>query len=215
MTTVKNNKLKSSLTPRQNEIYDFIKNTIRAKFTPPTIKEIMLNFKLKSTNGVNDVLNVLEHKGYIIRQPGKARGIELCETLSISPIIQSPVRKAVIVGSGSADNSYSIFMSPVGEILLDQNFFPNNVFVSIVSDDAMDKEGILKNDLVIVKQCNDFENDNLVFAISGNNNVIRRLSFLARGEKFLIAANRYYNKINVIESETVILGLVIGLIRKM
>ncbi|MBL0331347.1 MAG: hypothetical protein IPP65_00615 [Chlorobi bacterium] len=79
----------------------------------------------------------------------------------------------------------------------------------------MDKEGILKNDLVIVKQCNDFENDNLVFAISGNNNVIRRLSFLARGEKFLIAANRYYNKINVIESETVILGLVIGLIRKM
>lgn len=67
MTTVKNNKLKSSLTPRQNEIYDFIKNTIRAKFTPPTIKEIMLNFKLKSTNGVNDVLNVLEHKGYIIR----------------------------------------------------------------------------------------------------------------------------------------------------
>lgn len=36
----------------------------------------------------------------------------------------------------------------------------------------MDKEGILKNDLVIVKQCNDFENDNLVFAISGNNNVI-------------------------------------------
>lgn len=189
------NKGKISLTPRQNEVYDFIKSKIQSNYSPPTITEIMHHFKLKSTNGINDMLNVLETKGYIRRITGKSRGIELCEQLSISPTVSLPVRKTVIVGDGDAQNPFSVFMSPIGEILLDQNFFPNNVFMGVVADDAMDNEGIFKGDYVIVRQANNFEDKSLVFAIVGNKNVVRRLNISARDEKSLISVNRFYSKI--------------------
>ena len=65
------------LTERQQEIYDFIAFTIRDKGYPPTIREIMDQFNIASTNGVRTTLAALEKKGHIKRRPMLSRGIEL------------------------------------------------------------------------------------------------------------------------------------------
>nr|AGS52731.1 SOS-response repressor and protease LexA [uncultured bacterium contig00069] len=59
-------------TPRQQAIYSYIKEFIRSRKYPPTIREIGDKFGIKSTNGVRDALNALEKKGLIkkILKPG-------------------------------------------------------------------------------------------------------------------------------------------------
>ena len=65
------------LTPRQQEVYDFLENHLRDRGYPPTLREICSNFGLKSTRAASDHLQALERKGYITRTPDRSRGIEL------------------------------------------------------------------------------------------------------------------------------------------
>ncbi len=65
------------LTARQREIFEFIKNMIRTKGRPPSIREIGESFDMHSTNGVRAVLEALERKGFIKRDRYTSRGIEL------------------------------------------------------------------------------------------------------------------------------------------
>src|SRR5712692_6912137 len=67
----------SSLTERQREIYDFIRNKIEGRGYGPTVREIGLGFDIKSPNGVMCHLKALEKKGLIIREGFSARAIQL------------------------------------------------------------------------------------------------------------------------------------------
>src|SRR5713101_2972355 len=69
----------SSLTERQREIYDFIRNKIEGRGYGPTVREIGLGFDIKSPNGVMCHLKALEKKGLIIREGFSARAIQLVD----------------------------------------------------------------------------------------------------------------------------------------
>lgn len=65
------------LTPRQKEIYEFIRDKIENRGYPPTVREIGGAFGIKSTNGVMCHLAALAEKGCIERDRGTWRGIRL------------------------------------------------------------------------------------------------------------------------------------------
>lgn len=201
-----------SLTPRQNEIYEFIRACIQQQGAPPTIPEIGAKFGMKSTNGVNDLLNVLERKGYIIRRRGTARGIALTDQAPPADPKSKGVKKLPIVGEGEASNPFSIFLNPQGVLALDPQLVPTgNAFLAVVADDGMDKEGILKGDYVVVQQNPNPPNGALVFALVGNDQVVRRRS---PDGHHLLSANRYYPKLGMAEMEDVqIMGEVTGVLR--
>src|SRR6266849_2994657 len=67
----------SQLTDRQREIYDFIRDKIESRGYGPTVREIGLNFDIKSPNGVMCHLKALEKKGLIVRETFSARAIQL------------------------------------------------------------------------------------------------------------------------------------------
>src|SRR6185295_19277493 len=69
----------SQLTPRQREIYDFIRVKIETRGYGPTVREIGTNFKIKSPNGVMCHLKALEKKGLILREGFSARAIQLVD----------------------------------------------------------------------------------------------------------------------------------------
>src|SRR5215831_12017751 len=69
----------SQLTPRQREIYDFIRSKIEGRGYGPTVREIGLEFEIKSPNGVMCHLKALEKKGLIIREGFSARAIQLVD----------------------------------------------------------------------------------------------------------------------------------------
>ena len=55
----------------------FIQEFIAANRYPPTIREITEGCDLSSTSVATYQLDILEHRGLIIRYRGKARGIRL------------------------------------------------------------------------------------------------------------------------------------------
>src|SRR5229473_6427348 len=69
----------SSLTERQREIYEFIREKIENRGYGPTVREIGTGFDIKSPNGVMCHLKALEKKGLIIREGFSARAIQLVD----------------------------------------------------------------------------------------------------------------------------------------
>ena len=68
-----------ALTPRQREIYNFIRSKIQGRGYGPTVREIGLHFEIKSPNGVMCHLKALQKKGLIHREPNMSRAIQLLE----------------------------------------------------------------------------------------------------------------------------------------
>src|SRR6476469_2168525 len=63
------------LTQRQQMVLDFIRQSIADRGYPPTLREIGMQMGIRSTNGVNDHLRALEHKGYLTREDMKSRSL--------------------------------------------------------------------------------------------------------------------------------------------
>lgn len=66
-----------SLTDRQLAIVQFIRQSIEANHRPPTFREIMLHFGMRSTSGVTCHLIALAKKGIIDWDRTSTRGIKL------------------------------------------------------------------------------------------------------------------------------------------
>ena len=54
------------ITPKQQQILDYIKEEILSKGYPPTVREICEKVGLKSTSSVHSHLETLEKNGYIL-----------------------------------------------------------------------------------------------------------------------------------------------------
>src|SRR6202165_6343231 len=81
------------LTERQREILDYLRKMLRENAYPPTVREIGLAIGLSSSSTVQNHLNTLERKGYIHRDPSKARAIELVEK---DPLAAVPGRGNIV-----------------------------------------------------------------------------------------------------------------------
>lgn len=67
------------ITPKQEEILEYIKDCILKKGYPPSVREICEAVSLKSTSSVHSHLESLEKNGYIHRDPTKPRTIEIID----------------------------------------------------------------------------------------------------------------------------------------
>src|SRR3954453_19447230 len=74
-----------ALTPRQREIYTFIRSKIQGRGYGPTVREIGVNFHIKSPNGVMCHLKALQKKGLIHREPNMSRAIQLLDDPATAP----------------------------------------------------------------------------------------------------------------------------------
>ena len=63
------------ITAKQQEILEYIKETILKKGYPPAVREICEAVHLKSTSSVHSHLETLEQNGYIRRNYGHRRHI--------------------------------------------------------------------------------------------------------------------------------------------
>jgi repressor LexA len=68
-----------ALSEKQKKILEFLKEEIRTKGYPPSVREICNAVGLKSTSTVHGYLERLEKKGFIRRDPAKPRAIEILD----------------------------------------------------------------------------------------------------------------------------------------
>ena len=104
------------ITPKQQEILDFIKQEIISRGYPPAVREICEAVSLKSTSSVHSHLETLEKNGYIRRDPTKPRAIEIVddqfnltrrETVNV-PIIGTVAAGQPILAAENIENYFPI-----------------------------------------------------------------------------------------------------------
>ncbi|NLO24090.1 MAG: transcriptional repressor LexA [Fibrobacter sp.] len=208
-------KTKAKLTERQQEIYDFIKESTLKSNMPPTVREIGDHFNISSTNGVRSVLAVLIKKGYINRTPRLSRGIEIIET----PIKNNPeplILEVPIVGSAAAGEPILAVQNIEGTVTVDRDFLANrkDVFALHVKGDSMINAGIFNGDLIFAKEQKTAEYGEIIVAQIEDEATIKY--FHPKTDWIeLHAANPKYEPIIVKpEKPFSIAGRVIGIMRK-
>ena len=92
---------KQKLSPKQEQILEYIKSQILEKGYPPAVREICAAVSLKSTSSVHSHLESLESKGYIRRDPTKPRAIEIIDDdfqLTRREVVNIPIVGTVTAG---------------------------------------------------------------------------------------------------------------------
>lgn len=204
------------LTARQREIFEFIRNMIRTKGRPPSIREIGESFQIRSTNGVRAVLEALERKGYIRRDRYTSRGIELLKE-PLDQSLSDRYREVFWIGRVAAGTPIWAEQNIEGSFLLDREFVPGEeVFSLRVHGDSMIDAGIYDGDFVLVKRQPHADPGDVVVAQIGEEATVKKF-FPERRRIRLEPANPEYGPI-VVERDTpgfAIAGKVIGLLRRM
>jgi len=192
------------LTPRQQEILDFIRNSVEVLGAPPTRAEIATAFGFASPNAAEDHLKALARKGAINLEPGSARGIRLVEQLGLP-----------LVGSVAAGSPILAVENLQGRYALDAGLFsPRADFLLKVRGLSMIDAGIFDGDLLAVHKTDQARDGQIVVARLDEEVTVKRLQRRG-GHIELIAENPDFEPIIVRPGEVdfAIEGIAVGLIR--
>lgn len=199
------------ITAKQQEILDYIKETILKKGYPPAVREICEAVHLKSTSSVHSHLETLERNGYIRRDPTKPRTIEILDDvfgLTRREMVQVPIIGTVAAGQPLLAEEHIEDYFPIPAEIL-----PNEqTFMLRVKGESMINAGIFDGDQVIVTQTSTARNGEIVVALVEDSATVKRF-FKEDGHYRLQPENDSMEPIIVNEVE--ILGKVIGLFRLM
>jgi repressor LexA len=198
------------LNKRESEILHFIKSETSRKGYPPSVREIGMAVGLKSSSTVHGYLNSLEEKGYIRRNPSKPRAIEILDDTSISvkkEMVNIPLVGRITAGSPilAQESVEDVYPLPYDLVRADNTFMLN------VTGDSMVGAGILEGDMLIVKKQNYASNGDIVVALLEDEATVKTF-YKEAGHVRLQPENEYMEPIIV--NDVLILGKVIGLIRK-
>jgi len=205
---------REELTPNQHRVLNFLKDFLREKGFPPTLREIASHFGLKGPRGPQKTLNILEKKGFIRKVPGGSRAIEILSypQFSLTHILPVP-----IVGRVQAGEPILAIENIEGYINLDRTLVASeDVFLLRVEGDSMIDAHIQDGDFALVKPQPDAENGEIVVALIEDEATIKRI-FHRRDLIRLEPANPKMEPIVVKKGEKMvtIVGKVIGIFRKL
>ncbi|MBZ8171677.1 transcriptional repressor LexA [Staphylococcus cohnii] len=203
------------LTKRQNEIFEYIKQTVQSKGYPPSVREIGEAVGLASSSTVHGHLSRLEEKGYIKRDPTKPRAIEIVteqlgETVNMESTIHVPVIGKVTAGI------------PITAVENVEEYFPlpehftsthnSDIFILNVVGDSMIEAGILDGDKVIVRSQTIAENGDIIVAMTEDNEATVKRFYKEKTRYRLQPENSTMSPIYL--DQVAVLGKVVGLFRE-
>ncbi|MFD0670270.1 transcriptional repressor LexA [Cohnella sp. GCM10027633] len=202
----------SKMSNRQNAILDFIKNEVRDKGYPPSVREIGEAVGLASSSTVHGHLDRLEKKGLIRRDPTKPRAIEILGDDDNVFGLAASVRQIPLVGKVTAG-------VPITATENIEEYFPlpatmvgdQPVFMLSVQGDSMIEAGIHDGDYVIVRQQPNATNGDIVVAMTEDNEATVKTFYKERDHIRLQPENSSMSPLRY--PNVSILGKVIGLIR--
>jgi repressor LexA len=204
----------NKISKRQQDILDFIKQEVKTKGYPPSVREIGEAVGLASSSTVHGHLARLEAKGLIRRDPTKPRAIEILELEEESFIPKRKVVNVPLLGKVTAGQ-------PITAIENVEEYFPlpehlagydQHVFMLEIVGDSMIEAGIFDGDYVIVRQQQNAQNGDIVVAMTEDNEATVKRFFKENNYFRLQPENSSLQPI--ILDRVSILGKVIGLYRE-
>lgn len=197
----------TTLTKRQKQIYDFIKNHIEKKGFSPTFEEVRRRFKLSALSTVHQHVEALAKKGVIKKNDYNARGIELGnkEEMVKVPVLGTIAAGQPIEAIEIPDETVAIAKSEIGKI--------GQYYALRVKGESMINEGIFDGDTVIIKNQQTAANGQTVVAIIDDNEATLKKIYREKKRTRLQPANR--TMLPIYRNEVEIRGVVIKIIRNL
>jgi len=191
------------LTPRQQEIYDFLKDKIINRGYGPTVREIGAQFGIRSPNGVMCHLKALEKKGLIIRESHMSRAIQLADW---------PGRRWGLRLVGDVSSRGTVPASSSDERVDFSDLLSNEEYECCrVVDDSLADAQIAAGDYLVVRRQDSYSTGSCVVACSGGQGVVagryRREGERARIEPLHSGAPTYADHADL-------LGVLVGVVRR-
>lgn len=214
-----------SLTRRQREILEFIKEYLDNNGYPPTVRDIGAAVGLTSSSTVHAHLANLEKAGVIRRDPTKPRALEVLGEKA-GAAARAARRAAGRIGDAAADAVTGLplvgAVAAGGPIVAEQNIedyidVPRVMggdeadFVLSVRGDSMEKAGILDGDFVVVKSQQTARDGEIVVAMIDDEATVKR--FFKEGDHVrLQPENDAYEPIR--SRDAAVVGSVVGVFRR-
>ena len=170
------------LTEREQKILDYMKNEIRTKGYPPTVREICASLGIKSTSTVHKDIESLVRQGYLKKDPSKPRALMVVDPSdktghmqpghgyrydfsgggsSVSDVVEVPIVGRVAAGTPilAEENIEDTFPVPA-------RFAAGGVnYMLKVRGESMIEAGIMDGDLILVQKTADAQNGEIVVAM--------------------------------------------------
>lgn len=206
--------LMNALTPRQQEVLDFIHQTQEQTGISPSLREIARHFGFRSMKAAADHVTALRRKGSLATsQPRQARSLRLQHPLRS---LRKSIGHIPLYGSISAGFAQDRVQEAEGCISVDIDslgLHPTpRTFALRVRGDSMIGRHILDNDIVILEHGMTPKPGDIVAALIDNESTLKTF-LIQKGKPFLRAENPKYPDL-IPATELVIQGVLVSLIRK-
>ena len=195
-----------TLSPKQQQIYDYIISFSAEHGYPPSVREIGAYVGLKSPSTVHFHLKGLESAGLITKAEGKTRSITVAQ-----PEASAQEDKVPVVGSVAAGSPILAQECIEDYLTFDTGGRPGEYFALKVRGESMKYAGILPGDLVIVHQQADAHSGEIVVALFEDEATVKTLR-RKDGHIWLMPENPEYEPID--GDGCSILGKVVAVVRR-
>lgn len=196
------------LTRRQEQVLEFIRESVRVDGYPPTVREICAELDLSSPSTVHAHLANLERLGLIKRDPTKPRALDVVGAFR-------PPRPLPLVGRVAAGEP--ILAEENIEELVDVPAFlrrDDDDFVLRVHGESMLGAGIFDGDLIVVHAQEQVQNGEIAVVLVGDEATTKRFYNQGRTVR-LQPDNDNYEPIIVNADEVELVGRVVGVLRRL
>jgi len=221
------------LTWRQRKVLQVIRDSVQERGYPPSMREIGEAVDLASTSSVSYQLSTLQRKGYLHRDVGRPRTVEV--RLPGHPAVRpeqsangssaEPELGADGMDIASQEATYVPLVGRIAAgvpITADQqveDIFPlprqlvgeGQLFMLKVAGDSMINAAIADGDWVVIRQQEDAENGEIVAAMIDGEATVKTLKRVD-GHVWLIPHNPVYSPI--IDDDAKILGKLVAVLRR-
>lgn len=199
-----------SLTGRQTELLEYLKQYQRENGVMPSTREIQRHFGFASQTAAMSHLRALEKKGVIQRHAGKARAVVFPADLDRPEVVDVPVYGRIAAGlavdvPAHQEGSISLDIQTLG---VSRNA---RTFALVVRGDSMIDAHIMNGDSVIL-EIREPKNKDVVAALIDGETTLKRY-IVSNGKPYLKAENPKYPDLIPVQ-ELVIQGVMVALIRK-
>jgi repressor LexA len=213
------------LTWRQRKVLQVIRESVQRRGYPPSMREIGEAVGLTSTSSVSYQLSTLQNKGYLRRDAGRPRTVEvrLPGHPAVRPDADGPEEQGLDIPSQEA--AYVPLVGRIaagGPILAEEqveDILPlprqlvgeGTLFMLKVAGDSMINAAIADGDWVVIRQQENAENGEIVAAMIDGEATVKTLK-QSDGHVWLMPHNPAYTPI--LGDDASILGKVVAVLRR-
>lgn len=200
-----------TLTRRQQEIYDYLRDHLDDFAHPPTLDELCDALGLKSRGSLHKQIQALIEAGLVEPMNNLRRGIRLAEDDLVTAADSDALPLYGYIAAGRPIEAIS---NPESIDVPAQLRTPNPCYVLEVRGDSMIEEGILDGDWVVIEHREQARNGEIVVAlVDGEEATLKRLEKRSN-EVILHPANSTLSAMHFSPERVQIQGVLVGQMRR-